>query len=549
MTKYEQLAKEEIIKQLQKEGYATYARLFDMFDLHLTEDPDTIAYMIPQKAVIVMNKNLTIEQVSTFVRHEILHEYLTHMERKHADDIKNNRVGDQQIANIAADYEISNRGYTDQDKKNVRAVVMGDQVLRGLVTEDDYPDWENKTFEEMYDELEKKSEAQKKAMKQALKDLMSDDEMKKLIDDMQKDMQQEEGQEGEGESGQSGSRQGQQDTNKSKSNNNSSNGEAGDGNDTQNKQDKTGDKNGRGNKDDKASNVMQDTSHSSGHASQNADNNSNRKKQISKALDKAEDQVDKNIKSGKDETPLPTKEEQDAKKELQDRLTKIKKAFDELKDQERRTNDNDLFRPVEQNREKQAQAKRIKDVQTQRIKSTQGIVGFRNSLINFIRDQVGDDRHDTWSKPNKTYSRTPIIRPGISHISENAIPLINVYWDISGSFSSPAKTEGARRAIALLNQYVSKGLIKTKTYYLTMDITDNPNEGSGGGGSGEAVIEHVKQTHPTNVIVITDSDADDCVSSVTVPGAVWLLFYDDRAASLITNLRGKKEDKVFDIIY
>lgn len=518
MTKYEQLAKEEIIKQLQKEGYATYARLFDMFDLHLTEDPDTIAYMIPQKAVIVMNKNLTIEQVSTFVRHEILHEYLTHMERKHADDIKNNRVGDQQIANIAADYEISNRGYTDQDKKNIRAVVMGDQVLRGLVTEDDYPDWENKTFEEMYDELEKKSEAQKKAMKQALKDLMSDDEMKKLIDDMQKDMQQGEGQEGEGESGQSGSRQGQQDnTNKSKSNNNSSNGEAGDGNNT--------------------------------HASQNADNNSNRKKQISKALDKAEDQVDKNIKSGKDETPLPTKEEQDAKKELQDRLTKIKKAFDELRDQEERTNDNDLFRPVEQNREKQAQAKRIKDVQTQRIKSTQGIVGFRNSLINFIRDQVGDDRHDTWSKPNKTYSRTPIIRPGISHISENAIPLINVYWDISGSFSSPAKTEGARRAIALLNQYVSKGLIKTKTYYLTMEITDNPNEGNGGGGSGEAVIEHVKQTHPTNVIVITDSDADDCVSSVTVPGAVWLLFYDDRAASLITNLRGKKEDKVFDIIY
>ena len=59
------------------------------------------------------------------------------------------------LSNIAADFEISNRGYTDADKRNVRKIKLGDQILRGLVTEDEYPDWEDKTYEEMYDELTK----------------------------------------------------------------------------------------------------------------------------------------------------------------------------------------------------------------------------------------------------------------------------------------------------------------------------------------------------------------------------------------------------------
>ena len=91
MTKRDQLAKQEILKILAEEGYVTYAKLFDLFDLNLTKDPNVVGYMEPGKARIVVNENLNIDQVSFIVRHEILHEYLDHQLRmkKHRASIKN----------------------------------------------------------------------------------------------------------------------------------------------------------------------------------------------------------------------------------------------------------------------------------------------------------------------------------------------------------------------------------------------------------------------------------------------------------------------------
>ena len=84
MTKREQAAKEEILRILLKEGYRTYSRLFDLFDLNLTKDPNVVGYMEPGKARIVVNENLSIDQVSFVIRHEILHEYLDHQLRMQA---------------------------------------------------------------------------------------------------------------------------------------------------------------------------------------------------------------------------------------------------------------------------------------------------------------------------------------------------------------------------------------------------------------------------------------------------------------------------------
>ena len=132
-------AKYEIIKILREQGYPTYARLADFFDIYLTDDPKVIGYMIPDKAMIVLNKDLNISQVSTIIRHEILHEYLTHGPRQKEFDAAHPELhaelaGD--ISNIAADYELSNKGYTQEDKNIARAIKLGDKTLKGLVTED-----------------------------------------------------------------------------------------------------------------------------------------------------------------------------------------------------------------------------------------------------------------------------------------------------------------------------------------------------------------------------------------------------------------------------
>ena len=174
MTKREYLGKQEVHRILAEQGYPTYAHLFDMFDLHLTNDPDVIGYMIPSKAVITVNENLDLEQVSVIVRHEILHEYLNHAARmeKHTGT-KNLNPAQHQNFNIAGDYEISNLGYTEGDKKNIRHIVINGVKLSGLVTEDDHPDWVGLSVEEMYDKLEEERAKSDKEMVEHLNNLIS----------------------------------------------------------------------------------------------------------------------------------------------------------------------------------------------------------------------------------------------------------------------------------------------------------------------------------------------------------------------------------------
>jgi hypothetical protein len=172
VTKEEYLAKKQIMDILSKQGYPTYAHLLDLFDLNLTNDPSVVGYMIPDKGVIVLNRNLDIDQVSTIVRHEILHEYLSHqlrMQRHLGKEKYDNRTPTlHQLINIAGDYEISNRGYTEKDKNIVRAIRLNGEVLKGLVTEDDHPDWVNLTIEEMFDKLYDEYKEDEEAFKELL---------------------------------------------------------------------------------------------------------------------------------------------------------------------------------------------------------------------------------------------------------------------------------------------------------------------------------------------------------------------------------------------
>lgn len=172
MTHEEWLAKKQIMKYLAEEGRPTYAKLLDYFDLNLTADPECAAYMIPGKATIVINRELDIDQVSTIVRHEILHEFFTHQERllKHLGVDADQVSGDlHQLANIAGDYDISNKGYTDKDKRIVRRLKIGNKVVTGLVTEDQHEDWLDLSFEEMFDKLKEEMEKNKPQLPEPVK--------------------------------------------------------------------------------------------------------------------------------------------------------------------------------------------------------------------------------------------------------------------------------------------------------------------------------------------------------------------------------------------
>ena len=492
MTARDEAAKEQIIRKLRSEGYPTYARLFDLFDLNLTDNPDVVGYMLPGKAKIVLNENLSIDQVSTIVRHEILHEWLSHGARSEKFDKEHpDLLPDHDTSNIAADYEISNVGYTDKDKRAARAIILGDKTLQGLVTEDQYPGWEDKSFEEMYEELLKKNLEEKKQLLNVLKQLH-----KMLPEDE----------------------------------------------DDQNQSQPSGTPSDPNSDDDSSDNQNSGTSSSDSSETQLSDQQGQEQSQADKAqqaLDDAKDDIkDIDKEKAQQGNVFDSDKQQKERSELAKRVEQIRKLLDDPNIQQQGKGESQ--RAVQKDR-------LIKQAKLADRYKSNPLVKFTLDLNNFIKQQTANYRGSTWTRFNKTSVRTGLIKPGITSYAQTDIPEINVYWDVSGSFSDPKKTEGARRAIATLQKYVREKKIKIKTWYFA-DRVSSTEENAGGGTKGQPILDHIQATKPANVIVITDSDISDCRTPTTVPGAVWLLFYGSESPNLRAYLRGKQETKSY-LIY
>lgn len=479
MTKLELAAKNQILDILGVQGYPTYARLLDKFDVNLTEDPGVIAYMESGKARIVLNKNLSINQVSTIVRHEILHEYFTHMEREakfRQRDKKYSKISPY-IANKAADYEISNLGYTDKDKDIVRNVVLKDQVLRGLVTEDDYPDWKNKSFEEMLELLVEQIDEDEERM---------------------------------GESTQIG--------------------DTGDSN-IQNAEELERQANAVSND----AGEMIDGSEA-GQQQQDISNKANDIAQQAKDLaNKSEEQTQKQAENGQ---VFDSEKDKETQAKIKKRIEDLQKALKDLNQQ------SELLDEVSNIKDKEKAAQKAKDIERYK---TSPIIKFKDSLNNFIKNQVATGRGPTWNRFNKKYEGSGIIRPGSSRLRQKNIPLINVYFDVSSSFTYyPQKIEQAERVLSTLDNYVRRGQIKINLYYVTDDVYSSRKEAIAStryGADGDSIIRHIAQTKPTNVIVVTDSDSKTD-SFVSIPGAVWILFYENRS-NLLDGIKANKLAKEY----
>lgn len=507
-------AREQLIKKLRSQGYATYARILNLFDVYLTEDPNIVAYMIPNKATIVINKNLNIDQVSTIIRHEILHEYFNHQVRE-LDLLKkrNLNVSDQlaQLSNIAGDYDISNRGYTDADKITARAIVLGDRVLQGLVTEDQHPDWVDLSYEDMLDKLIDQLDKDKDSLQGELdkqNQMNNSQDLQDILDELQRQL-------GEG----------QNKAGDEKDQSSSDEGEEG----QEQPSNETGDEEG-GDQEQSS-----DEENSSSTSSQDSLDKAQNK------LNKTQDDLNKIKKQekGKDETPFDTPEEQ---KQKQSNISDLERRIKEIKDLiENAKVEDSLYKEVQRNKDKEQAAKEIK---RRYAEAADPLNRFEIDLSNFIKKTVADERVDTWKRFSKKSYGTGIIKPGKVTRESGEVPVIAVYWDVSGSFDDPKKTEGARQAISLLDQYVRRGKIKTKTYYHANRVSDTI-EGAGRSNDGQKLLDHIEATRPDNVIIISDDNIDGVDGFVEVPGAVWVLFYKTMAKQFMEHIKGERETEVY----
>lgn len=568
MTKRERLGKQEIYKKMASTGYPTYANLFSLFDLHLTQDPGVVAYMVPEKAEITINENLDIEQASTVVRHEILHEFLDHMKRYKR--IPNRVQGKDPFFNVAADYEISNLGYTDEDKENARAIRIGGKSLQGLVTDYDHPDWVDKSFEEMYELLRKESPESMKdphignrgseQIQKAEEAKRRAEAIKERAEQQEQSAQQEIDQNGgPGSMGDNSDSSGQGDgqsqssdsgQSSSSGDDSSSGGDSGSpGGDDSPGGDSSGSgkKKGRNHYDDEAYKNMTPEEKKKERARRRKEAAKKIKEEADKLIDDLNEVLDKDGNgqndqddkatgsSGSGDAPVfDTPEEQ---KEIEERIKGIKKILGNLEDQQ-----NALM----ESKAAILKEKAVKDSEVAKKYRDSPLTKFTESLTKFIRDELARGRQDSWSHINKKYVYSGLLRPGSTWQGKNKVPLINVYFDRSGSWTTE-KTEKGAQAIATLNRYVTRGEIKLKLYYFNTRVMDT-DPGGHGGTDGQPIMDHIQQTKPNNVIILTDSDISDIRTDVSVPGAVWMLFYGGRSKNLMEHLHGKKLTKYFDII-
>ena len=92
MTKRDKYARSYLANQLREQGFATYADLFELFELWYFDPADyrysdpglsmrlawSVGWMEPTKGRICINSTLEEHQQLLTIRHEILHEYLDH---------------------------------------------------------------------------------------------------------------------------------------------------------------------------------------------------------------------------------------------------------------------------------------------------------------------------------------------------------------------------------------------------------------------------------------------------------------------------------------
>lgn len=166
------------------------------------------------------------------------------------------------------------------------------------------------------------------------------------------------------------------------------------------------------------------------------------------------------------------------------------------------------------------------------------VVQFEGSLNHFIKKQLKMVEEQTYTRLNKKYDGTDIIRKGIKRYESEEVPSVNVYFDRSGSWGED-KTKVGRQALATLNKYVRTGKLKVNIKYFNTRIFTEYTEEGRGGTMGTPILADVLGEKPDNVIVMTDSDITDCREYVQVPGVVWYLFSGGKSQNIESHLTGK----------
>ena len=159
-----------------------------------------------------------------------------------------------------------------------------------------------------------------------------------------------------------------------------------------------------------------------------------------------------------------------------------------------------------------------------------GFSEFKRDLKFAMNKQVTVSKkpEDTYSRINPTYAHTDLLMPGSGYVEKRNVPLINVYWDESGSLTS-TDIENGREALSYLLKLEKEKKIKVENYWFGSNVTDSPEKVSGGTRAFPLILKHIKDTRANNVIIFTDNDFDDQtvfseISPINISGCIWWIW-------------------------
>ena len=211
--------------------------------------------------------------------------------------------------------------------------------------------------------------------------------------------------------------------------------------------------------------------------------------------------------------------------------------------------ESDIVRASQKERERRKKAARKNADQYAGGSGKADIKAFEKDFSKFIANEVAEVEIEdpSWSRKNRRYTSSPFIMPGTRReILNGPVPTVRVYFDHSGSWDENKIAVGKQVIEAITSGYVAKKKLILEVLYFGNQVSETPN-GTGSGTEGTPIMEDIKKYKPDNVIIMTDSDISDIVTTTRVKGGVFLLFKGGVSTNLQQSIKGKKFTRSYEI--
>lgn len=156
---------------------------------------------------------------------------------------------------------------------------------------------------------------------------------------------------------------------------------------------------------------------------------------------------------------------------------------------------------------------------------------FEEDMQEAIFSQLGESANEyaTFNKINGRYADTQFIMPTYENDVQLEHPIINVYFDLSGSISANV-IQQAKNDLSFLTELQNDDKLDYETYWFASKVSKDPNDVGSGTRAFPKILDHVRQTGADNVIIFTDDDFDrqsgyiPDLPYVKVDGCVWWMW-------------------------